>query len=98
MNVGKDRILEAEPFKRAEDIGPELNAGADLAEFGRLLQHPDRQALARQRIGRRQSADAAAGNQDRQLFTVALGHHRSNGITPSPREHTWLAGEWSRKW
>ena len=98
MDVGQDRILEAEPFERAEHVGPELDAGADLAEFGRLLQHPHRHALARERIGRRQSADAAPSNQNRQLFTAALGHHRPNGITPSPREHTWLAGEWSRKW
>ena len=82
MNVGEDLILEAEPCKRAEHVGAELNSGSDLAEFGCLFQHPDCHALARERIGRRQSADAAPGYQDRQLCTVALGHHRSNGITP----------------
>ncbi len=87
MNVGKDLIHEAEPFKRAEHVGPKLNSGSDLAEFGRLFQHPDCHALARERIGRRQSADAAPSNQNRQLFTAPLaiaapmGSHRHRGNT-----------------
>ena len=78
MGVGQHRVLEAEPVEGAEDVGAELDAGADLAELGRLLDHPHRKTLARQRIGRRQAADAAARHQNRQVSTVSLRHHRSN--------------------
>ena len=70
MGIGEDRFLEAEPFKRTEDVGAELDAGADLAEFRRLFQHPHREAFARKRMRRRQPADAAARNQKRQRLTV----------------------------
>ncbi len=50
MGIGEHRFLEAEPFERAEDVGAELDAGADLLEFRRLFQHPHREALARKRI------------------------------------------------
>ena len=82
MNVGKDLVHESEPFERAEHVGSKLNPGSDLAELGRLFQHADCHALARERIGRRQTANAAAGNQNRQLLTAALGHCRSDGIIP----------------
>src|SRR6185369_4576271 len=37
VRVGEDGVLEADLLQCAEDIGAELNAGADLAELGRLL-------------------------------------------------------------
>ena len=58
MRIGQHRVLEAELLERAEDVGAELDAGADLPEFGRLLDHPHRKALARERIGGRKPADA----------------------------------------
>src|SRR6185437_12509892 len=48
--------------------------GADLAKFGRLLEQPHRQTLARQRIGGGEAADAAAGNQDRCRTAIVLSH------------------------
>ena len=63
VGVGEHGVLEADLLQHAENIGAELDAGADLAEFGRLLEHAHREALTRQRIGRGQAADAAAGHQ-----------------------------------
>ena len=85
MGVGEHRVLETEPVERVENIGAELNAGTDLTELGRLLDHPHRQALARERICRREPADAAARHQDRQFPTVPVRHdplrttHRPRG-------------------
>ena len=73
VGVGQDGVLEADLLQHAEDIGPELDAGADLAEFGRLLEHAHRKALARQRIGRDQAADAAAGHQKGRRATIRCG-------------------------
>ena len=70
MCVGKHRLFEVEFFERAKDVGAELDAGTDLAEFGGLLQHPHGETLARERVRRRQAPDAAARNQDRQGLTV----------------------------
>jgi len=70
MCIGEHRLLKAEPFKRAEDIGAELDAGADLSEFGRLFEHPHREAFACKRMRGREPTNAAAGNQDRQALTV----------------------------
>ena len=64
--------LQAEPLERMEDIGTELDAGADLAKLRRLFQHPDRKSLARERIGGGKPADAAAGDEDRS--SIRLGH------------------------
>src|SRR5215475_6894972 len=74
MRVGEHGVLEADLVECAEDIGAELDAGADLAELGRLLQHPDRDAVAGERISRREPADAAAGDEDRFIFFVSLRH------------------------
>ena len=63
MRVGQDRILQADLFEHAKDIGPELDAGADLAELRRLLEKAYREALVGKRVGRDQAADAAAGNE-----------------------------------
>jgi hypothetical protein len=50
VHVGEHRVLEVERLQRAEYVGPELNAGADLAKLGRLLEHPHREAFQRQRV------------------------------------------------
>ena len=44
-----DRLGQAEPLEHPEHVGAELDAGADLVEFGRLLEDLRRDALARQR-------------------------------------------------
>ena len=67
MGVGEHRVLEAEPVERAEDVGAELDAGADLAELGRLFEHPHRETLARaSAYAAAKPADAAARDQNRQ--------------------------------
>ena len=72
--IGQDRVLQPDLFQRAEDIRPELDAGADLAEMFGLLQHANRKAFQRQRIGRDQPADAAARDQEWQIPAVSLSH------------------------
>ncbi len=75
VGVGQDFVLEADFLQHAEDIRPELDAGADFAEFGRLLEDPYRETLARQRVGGSEAADTAAGNQDRSRTAIRLGHN-----------------------
>ena len=60
VGVGDHRVAQADLIERAEDIRAELDAGADFLELGRLLEHAHRKALARQRTGRRETADPAA--------------------------------------
>ena len=60
VGIGEHGILEPDLVQRAENVGSELDAGADLAEFGRLLEHAHREARPRQRIGGGEAADAAA--------------------------------------
>src|SRR5215813_12845711 len=83
MRIGEYRLFEVELFERAKDVGAELDAGADLAEFGRLLQHPHGETLARERMGRRQASDAAARNQDRQCLTVRHRHSTDVRMPPA---------------
>src|SRR5258708_7699737 len=66
--------LEADALEGAKDVRSELNAGAELAKFGRLLEHPHRESLAGVRVGGHQPADAAARNEERQIPTVRFGH------------------------
>ena len=73
MGVGQHGVLEPDLIQHAENVGAELDAGADLAEFGRLLEHAHRKALARQREGRDQAADAAAGHQNGRRVTIVIG-------------------------
>ncbi len=61
---------QAEGMQPPRDIGAELDAGADLAEGGRLLQHLDAMPLARQRQGGSQPADAGAGDEDLQAHWI----------------------------
>ena len=49
MGVGQHGVLEADFLQHAENIGPELDAGADFAEFRRLLEHAHRKTLVGQR-------------------------------------------------
>ena len=58
------RFADAQPVEAVEGVGPELDAGADLAQLRGLLQHQRGDALLRQRQRRRQAADAAAGDED----------------------------------
>jgi hypothetical protein len=51
----------------------------DPDAFGRLLEHPYRTTLPRQRIGRDQAADAAAGHQKRRRTTILSRHIHSLG-------------------
>src|SRR5262249_8128691 len=80
---GGSGLFEVELFERAKDVGAELDAGADLAEFGRLLQHPHGETFARERVGRRQAPDAAACNQDRQGLTVRHRHSTNVWMPPA---------------
>ncbi len=75
MGVGQHRVEQADLVERPKDIRAELDAGADFLELGRLLEHPHREALPRQRAGRREAADAAAGDQER--FLVLRCHVNS---------------------
>src|ERR1700710_721174 len=59
------RLADAEIIEGVERIGPELDAGADFAKIGRLLQQDRADAFLRQAKSRRQAADAAAGDQYR---------------------------------
>ena len=77
MGIGEDRLLEPDFLQHAEDIGAELDAGADFAEFRRLFEQADRETLARQRIGRDKAADAATGDQERRRAAIAASHEPS---------------------
>src|SRR5262249_15580125 len=83
MRIGEHRLFEAKLFERAKDVGAELDAGADLAEFGRLLQHSHGETLACERVGRGQTPDAAARNQDRQGLTVRHRHSTNVRMPPA---------------
>ena len=63
-----DWLDEAEPFQHPECVRAELDAGADLLEGDGLLDHLRGDALARQRQGRGQPADAAADDQHLLVF------------------------------
>ena len=59
-------VAHAQGIKGVEGVGAELDAGADLADLGRLFQHGDLKALANQGEGGGQTANASTGNDDRQ--------------------------------
>jgi len=56
---------DAEGVECSERIRSELDAGADLADLGRLLEHLDGKALARKGQCGGEAADAAAGHEHR---------------------------------
>ena len=72
--VGQHGVFEADFLQDAENVRPELDAGADFAEFGRLLEQPDRKSLVSQRIGGDQAADSAAGDQKGSGTTIRTSH------------------------
>ncbi len=81
MSIGEHRLLKAESLKRAEDVGAELDAGTDFAEFSGLLEDPNREPFARECVRRRQPPDAAARNYDRQCLTIRFCHqHSKNAV------------------
>ena len=41
VRVGQHRLLQPDLLQRAEHVRPELDAGADFAEFRALLEHAD---------------------------------------------------------
>src|SRR5262245_66220858 len=62
VSIGEHCLLEPEPFQRPKDVGAELDAGTDLAEFRRLFQDAHRETFARERVRRRQPPDATTSN------------------------------------
>ncbi len=58
-------FADAEIVEGVERVGPKLDAGADLAERGRLFQQDRADALLREPERRGEAADAAARDQDR---------------------------------
>ena len=57
-------LADAERIERVPGVGRELDAGADLAELGRLLEDDGFEALAREAERHGEAADAAAGDDD----------------------------------
>jgi hypothetical protein len=84
-----DRLDQSKPFEHPEHVRPELNASADLLEYGGLFDHLRGNALARQRQRGSQSADAAADDQD--LFVFPAAH-----CTISPRASYFHLSPWGR--
>src|SRR5690606_41894743 len=70
--IGLDRPADAERLEAPEDIRPELDAGADLAEFGGLLQQDETDALERKGQCRRKPADTPAHDDDRTICHLCL--------------------------
>ena len=68
-----DRVGQAELLEHPKHVGTELDAGADLLELGRLLDHLAADAFTRQRQRRRHAANAAADDENRQ--PIALARH-----------------------
>src|SRR5512139_1559636 len=75
--VRQNGILQPDLFEDAKDVGAELDAGAHLPKFRRLFEQPYRKSFVRERVGRDQAADAAAGNEKGGGATIRTRH----GIT-----------------
>ena len=63
-DVALQWLAEPERDQDARGIGRELNAGADLFQALRLLEHGDAKSALGDRQGRGEPADARAGNDD----------------------------------
>ena len=59
-----DRVFDPQALEHLERVGPDLDAGADLAKLRTLLEHAARESFLRQRQRRGETADATAGNQN----------------------------------
>ena len=74
-----DRRDQAKTFQHPEGVGPDLDAGADFLELGRLLDELRGDTLPLQRQGRGQAADAAADDQNLLVLPIlthcALSQH-----------------------
>src|SRR5688500_2575798 len=93
-----DQAADTEGVERVPGVRRDLNAGADLAEFGRLLEHDGAEALTRQRERRGEAADAAAGDDDRLAVPCAhassLNAARASGEDGSPSVS--MSSKWFR--
>ena len=67
-----DRLDQAQHLEHPEHVGAELDAGADLLEFGRLLDDLRGDALRDSAKRRGEPADAAADDED--LLVFPIGH------------------------
>ena len=76
------RRADAERVERVPGVRRDLDAGADLAELRRLLQHHRAETLARQRQRRGEAADAAAGD-DHRLLVARLHCSMLSAARPS---------------
>ena len=61
--AGPGLVADAQRIEGVEGVGAELDAGTDLADLGRLLEHLHMETLPRQGEGGGEAADAAAGDQ-----------------------------------
>ena len=64
-DVRAQRVGDAELAQDTGAVGTELDAGAVLVKCGAPFEHVRADAVARQRQGRREAADAAAGDEHR---------------------------------
>ena len=76
------QAAHAQRVERVPGVGRELDAGADLAELRRLLQHDRAEALARERERRGEPAYAAAGD-DHRLLVARLHASMLSAARPS---------------
>ena len=75
VGVGQHGVLQPDLFQHAENIGAVAGMPAPTSrEFGRLLENPHGKSVTRQRIGRDQAANAAAGYEKRRFATILAGH------------------------
>jgi hypothetical protein len=86
VRVGQDCIFKPDLFEHAKDIGSQLDAGAHLAEFGRLLEKADGKSLMGKRVSGYQAADAAAGNEKRG-GAIRTGHGVTSINTAREADH-----------
>lgn len=70
---GTGGLADAEGVEAVKRVGSELDAGADLAQRRRFLEHEDRDAFAGQAERCGQATDSAAGNDERQYARCRHG-------------------------
>ena len=75
-------LADAERIERVPGVGGDLDAGADLAELRRLLEHHALESLARERQRGGEAADAAAGD-DHRAFVSRGGWRCHRAHLPS---------------
>ena len=76
------QAADAEGVERMPGVGSELDAGADLAELRRLLEHHRTEAFAREGERGGEAADAAAGD-DHRIFVSRLHCSMLSAARPS---------------